>query len=260
MGFRLSMKNELYLEAISDQNQASLFTKAGAWVGGSGPVKFDKVLLGPEGNPMQAALKQIGRRLTGENLPLMKVTPMAPGVTTYYAFEGQHVTLIAPPNDNYGLKVESENILAFTQDCGYGFQILAQGVLSQKGFFTSKLTAKGPNSLVAVLSNGNPMVIKTPCMVDPDAVVCWCGPDPGLKLNLSWKNLIGQASGESYAFEFKTPGYDVLIQPFERESGLKLGVDDKRYTPSGNKAQSFKGATNELKGAFNTASKFMDMF
>lgn len=105
------------------------------------------------------------------------------------------------------ISVESENILAFTQDCKYGIRFLAQGVISQKGLATSTLTGQGPNAYVAVLVEGNPIVLSnaqngSTLEVDPDAVVCWIGNDPGFKMDLSWKNFLGQASGESYMFEW----------------------------------------------------------
>lgn len=41
------------------------------------------------------------------------------------------------------ISVESENILAFTQDCDYSVRFIGVGVLSQKGLATSTLTARG---------------------------------------------------------------------------------------------------------------------
>ena len=64
--------NELALKVTARPGDV-IFTKAGAFVGGQcmGPKNyiFEKVLLGPQGNPMQAMFGQIMRRLTGENLP-----------------------------------------------------------------------------------------------------------------------------------------------------------------------------------------------
>ena len=152
------------------------------------------MLLGPQGNPLQALVGQIGRRLTGENLPLMKVTSRGDNVT-YYANEAQHVVCFHLQQGET-ISVESENILAFTGDCKYSVRILAQGVISQKGLATSTLTGVGPEAYVAVLVDGNPIVMSnmqngSTLEADPDAVVCWVGHDPGFKLDLSWKNLIG---------------------------------------------------------------------
>lgn len=238
---KLETVNELTLKVTSDGNgQDVLFTKAGAFIAGecygNKNYAFEKVLLGPQGNPLQAALGQLTRRFTGENLPLMKVTMRGQSIT-YYANEAQHV-VVYKLNPGEQISVESENILAFTSDCKYSVRFLAQGVISQKGLATSTLTAQGPNAYVAVIIDGNPIVISnmqngSTLEVDPDAVVCWVGApgqcDPGFKLDLSWKNIIGQASGESYMFEWgQNKRATVIIQPNERKSGVDISMDGKR--------------------------------
>ena len=230
---KLETVNELTLKVTSQGGGDVLFTKAGAFIGGecygAKNYQFEKVLLGPQGNPLQAALGQLGRRFTGENLPLMKVVNRGDNVT-YYANESQHV-VVYNLRQGETISVESENILAFTSDCKYGVRFLAQGVISQKGLATSTLTGVGPNAQVAVLVDGNPIVLSnmqngSTIEVDPDAVVCWIGADPGFKLDLSWKNLIGQASGESYMFEWTgNKAATVIIQPNERQSGVNIGMD-----------------------------------
>lgn len=233
---KLETVNELTLKVTSQGGGDVLFTKAGAFIAGEcygqKNYQFEKVLLGPQGNPLQAALGQLGRRFTGENIPLMKVTMRGDSIT-YYANEEQHV-VVYHLNQGETISVESENILAFTQDCKYGIRFLAQGVISQKGLATSTLTGMGPNAYVAVLVEGNPVVLSnmqngSTIEVDPDAVVCWIGADPGFKLDLSWKNLIGQASGETYMFEWgQGRAATVIIQPKERTSGLDVSMDGKR--------------------------------
>ena len=104
----------------------------------------------------------------------------------------------------------------------------------------------GPNAYVAVLVEGNPIVLSnmqngSTIEADPDAVVCWVGADPGFKMDLSWKNLIGQASGESYMFEWaQGRAATVIIQPKERTSGLDVSMDGKR---TGNKPTKQQGVS-----------------
>lgn len=237
---KLETVNELTLKVTCQGGGDVLFTKAGAFIAGecygAKNYKFSKLLLGPQGNPLQAALGQLGRRFTGENLPLMKVDFRGDSIT-YYANDEQHV-VVYHLNQGETISVESENILAFTQDCKYGVRFLAQGVISQKGLATSTLTGMGPNAYVAVLVEGNPIVLSnmqngSTLEVDPDSVICWIGMDPTVKLDISWKNLIGQASGESYAFEWGSGrAATVIIQPKERASGLDISMDGKR---TGNK-------------------------
>ena len=213
-----------------------VFTKAGAFVGGecfgAKNFKFTKVILGPQENAGRAFLGQLARRFTGENLPLMKVEFSGNSIT-YYANNQQHVVVYHLGNGET-LSVESENILAFTRDCDYGVRFLGQGVISQKGVATSTLTGKGSDAYVAVLVDGNPLVLSnvhngSTLEADPDAVVCWVGADPSIKMDVSWRNFIGQSSGESYMFEWSsnTPA-TVIIQPMERISGVDISMDGRR--------------------------------
>lgn len=152
----------------------------------------------------------------------------------YLADNAQHVTVIdlETAGEWNSICVESENILGFTPDCHYGVQLIGTGTLSGKGLFTSKLTAAGPNAKVAVLTNGNPMILQGPCRVDPDCCICWTGPEPKVKIDVGFKTLIGQTSGESYQFEFQA-GQTVVIQPYENESGFSLADKTKPTTQSG---------------------------
>lgn len=228
--FRLEVVNQLTCMATCEDGEGALFTKAGAMIAYQGKCKFKKVLLGPEGNALKAITNQIGRRMTGENMPLMEVKSKGKTVS-YYANLGQNIAVV-DLNPGEELKVESENLLAFTDGCGYSFKFLAQGVISQKGLFTSVLKGEKPGAQAAVICDGNPVILPTPCYADPDALVAWIGSDPEIHLDVGWKNFIGQSSGESYSFKFNQPGGQVLLQPFERQSGIHIGIDDKRYTPS----------------------------
>ena len=90
------------------------------------------------------------------------------------------------------------------------------------------------SAYVAVLSDGNPIVLSnvrsrdTSC-VDPDDVNCWVGSgpcDPQVTADVSWKTFIGQASGESYQFEWHgSQAVTVIVQPSERRGGIRVGMD-----------------------------------
>lgn len=228
--------NELTLKVTCSGNDV-IYTKAGAFIAGENQgdknYRFEKLLLGPQTGFAQAALGSLKRRLTGENLPLMKVMFNGDS-TTYYANNGQHIVIYKLAVGEV-VSVESENILAFTQDCKYDVRFIGTGVLSQKGLATSTLTGQGNNAYVAILSTGNPIVLsniqnKNTISVDPDAVICWMSQngycDPQVKTDISWKNFIGQASGESYAYEWhSSQPITVLVQPTERSGGIQVGID-----------------------------------
>jgi len=240
--FRLQTVNELTCTA---EGNNVMYSKKGAMIAYQGQFKFEKLLIGPGGNLASAVISHVARRFTGENMELMKVTGSG---TCYFAELAKHATVITL-NQGDSLGVESENILAFTENCDYGIRFIGVGVISQKGLFTSKLTAKSAGAQVAVLTDGNPIVLQSPCCVDPDAVVCWTGPDPSFKLDLNWKNLIGQTSGESYMLEFKNAGQTVIIQPSERKSGLKIGIDDNSHQPD-TQGSSFQNSQQNMSDTF----------
>lgn len=227
--------NELALRVTCKGND-TLFVKAGAFICGENNgyknYKFEKLLLGPQQSVGQALLGSFMRRVTGENLPLMKVIMNGDSVT-YYANHGQHVVVYQLERGEV-LSIESENILAFTEDCKYDVRFIGCGVISQKGLATSTLTGMGPNAYVAILVDGNPLVLSnvqsgSTIAVDPDAVVCWMAQgncDPDIKMDVNWKTFIGQSSGESYSFEWGgQQRVSVIIQPNERRSGINIGMD-----------------------------------
>ncbi|KQO13813.1 AIM24 family protein [Paenibacillus sp. Leaf72] len=231
MPFQFQVERELFLKA---EGQGKFFAKKGSMVADqayNGKFKYSKRLLGTNsGNIVGQVLNHGMRRITGENLEIMEVEGQG---SVYLADQNTHVTII---NLEQGgpwqhVSVESEDLLAFTETCHYGVTIIGSGVISQRGLFTSKLSYNGQGAQVAVKTNGNPLVLQAPCRVDPDAIVAWTGPSPKVKLDVNWKTLIGQTSGESYMYEFNEPGQIVIIQPFERQSGVKFGIDDNRYQP-----------------------------
>lgn len=237
--------NELTLKVTCSGGDV-LFTKAGAFVAGENMgaknYTFEKLLLGPQQNMGQALLGSLVRRVTGENIPLMKVMYNGDSVT-YFASYGRHV-VIYKLGIGEVVSVESENILAFTQDCKYDVRFIGVGILSQRGLATSTLTGTGNNAYVAVLCDGNPIVVSnvkngSTIAVDPDAVVCWMSQndycDPQVKADISWKNFIGQSSGESYSFEWSShQPVTVIIQPTERAGVPVSNSSNTSYSRHGN--------------------------
>lgn len=237
--------NELTLKVTCSGSDV-LFTKAGAFIAGENMggknYTFEKLLLGPQQNVGSALLGSLVRRVTGENIPLMKVTYSGDSVT-YFASYGRHVVIYKLGMGEV-ISVESENILAFTQDCKYDVRFIGVGILSQRGLATSTLTGMGNNAYVAVLCDGNPVVLSnvkngSTISVDPDAVVCWMSQndycDPQVKTDITWKNFIGQSSGESYSFEWSSyQPVTVIIQPTERADVPTPNSSNTSYSRQGN--------------------------
>lgn len=226
MTFQLSVERELFLKA---EGNGIFFAKKGSMVADQayqGKFKYSKRLLGTNGgNIVGQVMNQMGRKLTGENMEIMEVK--GSGVV-YLAEQEAHVTIVnlEPGGVWESVSVEAEDLLAFTETCHYGVTPVGVGVLSQKGLFTSKLSYNGQGAQVAIKTKGNPLVLQAPCRVDPDAIVAWTGKAPKPVLDVNWKTLIGQTSGESYMFEFTEPGQVVIVQPYEREGGIQIGIDN----------------------------------
>lgn len=230
--FTFKTDKELYCKA---SGAGMFFAKKGSMVAYNGQFKFSKRLLGTNGgNIVGQVMNHVARKVTGENLEIMEVNGQG---DCYLADLASHVTVIDLEGNGpwSSICVESEDLLAFTPQCHYGVTPIGVGILSQKGLFTSKLTYTGPGAQVAVKTNGNPLVLQAPCRVDPDAMVAFTGPAPKVKVDVNLKTLIGQTSGESYMFEFTEPGQIVIIQPYERESGISLRDTNRPTTQAGPK-------------------------
>lgn len=243
--FKLAIDKELYCKA---SGSGTFFAKKGSMVAYDGQFKFSKRLLGTNGGSIAGqVMNHLARKMTGENLEIMEVNGSG---NCYLADLAAHVTIIdLEPNGVWNsVCVESEDLLAFTPQCHYGVTPLGVGVISQKGLFTSKLTYAGGGAQVAIKTNGNPLVLQAPCVVDPDAMVAFTGPAPKVHVDANLKTLIGQTSGESYSLEFTAPGQIVVIQPYERESGISLR-DTNRPTTQAAPSFGAGGSSGMVQGA-----------
>lgn len=223
--FTFDDSQERILKAICDGNtREPLIIRKGAWIGGTSPInyKFEKFIIGPGRTFGESLTGAVRRSFTKENIPLVQVIPNGPSVT-YYAINALNVTVL-----NLGINdevtIESEHILAF-HDCNYDVRYMGRGVLSQGGMFATVLKGKSNKAQVAVLTDGDALVLTTPCACDPDAYICHTGSDPKFKTDVSWKTFIKQSSGESYMFDFNSRGETVIIQPSERAGEAHIGID-----------------------------------
>lgn len=244
----MKVEKELYAKA---QVNGMMFAKKGSMVAYDGNLKFSKRLLGTNGgNIAGQVMNHLARKVTGENLEIMEVNGQG---TCWFADNAQHVTVIDLEASGpwSSVFVESENLLAFTPQCHYGTHFIGgTGALSQKGLFTSQLSYTGPGASVAILTNGNPLVLEAtpqhPVYCDPDAMICWAGQAPKMHIDVGLKTLIGQSSGESYSFCFENAL--VVIQPYERQSGISLR-DTNRPTTQAGPSFGAGGASGTMQGA-----------
>ena len=223
--FNLSVVEERSLKAICDgSGNEPLIIRKGVWVAGTYPrnYKFEKFIIGPGRSFGDAFLGNLKRTFTGEKIQLVKVIP-AGRSETYYAYNALNVSVVNLERGDE-LSIESEHLLSF-YDCDYDVKMMGTGVMSQGGIFTTILRGRSRKSQVAILSEGNVIQLNTPCAVDPDAYLCHTGPAPHVNTDITWRNFIGQHSGETYMFEFTTSGELVFIQPSERSGGISLSID-----------------------------------
>ena len=181
---------------------------AGSSVAYTGSIKFEKSLLGGEG--LFGALK---RKVTNEGIALMQTTGSG---TVYFAHEAREITVI--PLAQEKIFIESSSLLVYDSSLKINTTFAGlRGATSGQGLFTT--TVEGSGNL-AVFSRGNLICLevdsKYPLFVDPDAFIAYKGNvTQEFVFDVSWRNMIGEASGESYQFKFTGQGV-VYIQPSER--------------------------------------------
>jgi len=120
-----NFRNHQELTCIAE-GDGHFFAKVGAMVAYKGNFTSEKVLL--DTNNTQSVFKSVlnlaARKLSGENVPIMKVN----GQGSYYmASRAQHISIITlGPGQSIG--VEGENLLAFTEVVNTVLDLWGQGL------------------------------------------------------------------------------------------------------------------------------------
>jgi uncharacterized protein (AIM24 family) len=205
-GFRLGGNRVLEI----DLQGGSVRAATGSMIAYTGEISFRNAGLGG-GDGLRAALK---RRATGESVALMQCTGTG---TVWLAKDAMDVVVIDLAGDT--LKVESEQLLAISDGLRTDVAFAGlRGASSGQGLFTTTVTGSGG---VALLSAGGPPIAlevspQHPLVVDPDAFVASTGRlDQTFVTDVSWRNLVGESSGEAFSLRFDGTGV-VYIQPEER--------------------------------------------
>lgn len=204
---QISLNGPRILEATLTGDTVRAAT--GAMIAYDGDVKFKNAGMGG-GDGFKAAIK---RRATGESMSMMECTGKG---TVWFAKDAMEVLLVQLQGDM--IKAESEHLLLL--DSGLKTDVSfagMRGMTSGQGLFTSTVTGQGT---VALLSLGGPPIAlevspQFPLVVDPDAFIASRGQlNQTFVTDVSWRNLIGESSGEAFSLRFEGSGV-VYIQPEE---------------------------------------------
>ncbi|MDY6782353.1 MAG: AIM24 family protein [Cyanobacteriota bacterium] len=212
--FNLVNEKMLEVNLASDQ----VYSQKGSMIAYKGTVHFARSFL-TGGGIRELAMRQV----TEEGLQLMSARGKG---RVYYAYHDLYIAPISLQGER--LYVESSSLLAFEsslqtgttfQGNQGGIQGLVRGYVSGQGLFTTTLEGYGD---VALMSRGNAIGLDvnptSPIFVDPNAYLGHKGSlDSQLITDVGWKNIIGQASGESYQLKFAGQG-TVYVQAYEREA------------------------------------------
>jgi uncharacterized protein (AIM24 family) len=205
-GFQLNGPRVLEI----DLQGGSVRAATGSMIAYTGDVSFRNAGIGG-GDGLRAALK---RRATGESVALMQCSGTG---TVWFAKDAMDVVVIQLAGDT--LNVESEQLLAISEGLRTDVAFAGlRGASSGQGLFTTTVSGAGA---VALLSAGGPPIAlevspQHSLVVDPDAFVASTGRlNQTFVTDVSWRNLLGESSGEAFSLRFDGTG-TVYVQPEER--------------------------------------------
>lgn len=209
-GLRLQNSKMLKIELNGD-----CMARTGSMVAYQGQVQFQALGSGGLG-------KFIKQRLTGEGVPLMKITGRG---DVFIADRAADIHLIdLEPGD--ALSINGANVLAFDSSLQYDIKMVqGAGMMSNAGLFNCVFTGHGR---IAVTTKGTPVVLNVdaPTYVDPQAAICWSanlqtGYHRAEQLGIG--TLLGRSTGEAFTMSFAGQGF-VVVQPSEEPPGGIAGA------------------------------------
>jgi uncharacterized protein (AIM24 family) len=191
-GLRLQNSKMLKIELNGE-----CMARTGAMVAYQGQVQFQALGSGGMG-------KWIKQKLTGEGVPLMKVSGRG---DIFLADQAADVHLIdLEPGD--ALSINGASVLAFDASLKYDIKMVqGLGMLSSAGMFNCVFSGQGR---IAITTKGTPVVLTVdqPTYADPQAAVCWSA---GLQTGyhraeqLGLGTLLGRRTGEAFTMSFAGP-------------------------------------------------------
>lgn len=192
-----------------------VMARAGSMVAYQGDLKFEALGSGGIG-------RAIRQHLTGEGVPLMKVTGRG---DLFLANSAADVHIIDLDGTD-GLTINGANVLAFDSTLRYDIGRVqgAAGYASNAGLFNCVFTGRGR---IAITTHGSPVVLTVDqaTYADPNAAVAWSSSlQTGIKRNDSFGlgRLMGRSTGEASTLSFSGRGF-VIVQPSELPPGGLIG-------------------------------------
>ncbi|MGY2124558.1 AIM24 family protein [Nocardia gipuzkoensis] len=192
-----------------------VMARAGSMVAYQGDLQFQALGAGGIGRAIQ-------QRLTGEGVPLMKVS----GRGDLFVANGAADVHTIDLDGTDGLTINGANVLAFDSSLRYDIRMVqgAAGFASNAGLFNCVFTGRGR---IAITTHGTPVVLDVdqPTYADPQAAVAWSSSlQTGIKRNDSFGlgRLMGRSTGEGMTLSFSGHGF-VIVQPSELPPGGFLG-------------------------------------
>lgn len=217
----LRLQNSKLLKA---ELNGEFMARTGSMVAYQGQVQFQAVGSGGLG-------KFLKQKLTGEGVPLMKVTGRG---DVFLAERAADIHLIdLEPGD--ALSINGANVLAFDSSLQYDIKMVqGAGMLSNAGLFNCVFSGHGR---IAVTTKGTPVVLTVdqPTFVDPQAAICWSA---GLQTGyhraeqLGLGTLFGRTTGERFTMSFAGQGF-VVVQPSEEPPGGLAGTAAQKQSGGG---------------------------
>jgi uncharacterized protein (AIM24 family) len=209
-GMRLQNSKMLKIELNGE-----CMARTGSMVAYQGQVQFQALGSGGFG-------KFLKQKLTGEGVPLMKLTGRG-DVFLAEAAADVHIIDLEPGD---GLSINGANVLAFDASLQYDIKMVqGVGMLSSAGLFNCVFSGHGR---IAITTKGTPVVISVdqPTYADPQAAVCWSaslqtGYHRAEQLGIG--TLLGRRTGEAFTMSFAGQGF-VVVQPSEEPPGGIAGA------------------------------------
>jgi uncharacterized protein (AIM24 family) len=213
-GLRLQNSKMLKIELDGEA-----MARVGSMVAYQGQVQFQALGSGGIG-------KFLKQKLTGEGVPLMKVTGRGDVFLANLAADVHLIDL--EPGD--ALSINGSSVLAFDSTLQYDIKMVGgAGMMSSSGLFNCVFSGHGR---IAITTKGTPVVLNVdqPTYVDPQAAVCWSA---GLQTGyhraeqLGLGTLLGRRTGEAFTMSFAGQGF-VVVQPSEEPPVLGAGQQEQQ--------------------------------